>query len=105
MQAIYKGTTPSLTFTLPYTIEELSKMSMVFVQKGKVIIKKTLPEFGHTSKMYVVSLTQEETNLLDSSYDVLVQLKLQLDNTKQVFISDEDTMRFEVKKIYDKELF
>ena len=81
MHVIYKGTTPSFSFTLPYTIDEISKMSIVFVQQGKVIIKKVKSDFSHTNKIFIVSLT------------------------KQVFISDEDTMKFEVKKIYDREIF
>jgi hypothetical protein len=105
MHVIYKGTTPSFSFTLPYTIDEISKMSMVFVQQGKVIIKKVKSDFSHTNKIFIVSLTQQETNLFNSQNEVRVQLKLQLDNTKQVFISDEDTMKFEVKKIYDREIF
>lgn len=105
MHVIYKGTTPSLSFTLPYTKEEISKMSMVFVQQNKVKIKKVKDDFNSTDNIYVINLTQQETNLFDSHYEVVAQLKLQLESSKKVLISNEDDMKFIVKKIYDKELF
>lgn len=58
-----RGTTPTLTFTTPYTAAEITIAYVTFSQRGAVILDKEMGDSGIVVSDYEISvtLTQEES--------------------------------------------
>ena len=41
---MYRGTTPTFTFTLPIECETITKLSVAFKQGGKLLFERGLPD-------------------------------------------------------------
>ena len=58
---MYRGTTPTLKFTLPFDTSTLDAVWVTIAQSGKVIINKTKSDCDLKGKDISVTLTQAET--------------------------------------------
>lgn len=58
---MYRGTTPTHTFTLPFEASQLSEAYITYAQNNQVVIEKTLSECTIDGKNLSVTLTQTET--------------------------------------------
>lgn len=69
-----KGTTPTLTFRLPYEVEQLSDIK-VTISQGGTTLEKRLDDFKASDTTVYVTLTQDETFLFDDDSVADVQLR------------------------------
>ena len=72
---MYRGTTPTLEFTLPFAVSELSKAWITIGQFGKSVIKRTLAECTVDGDKIIVTLTQQETLQLRVDDDTEIQIR------------------------------
>lgn len=79
---MYRGTTPTLTFTLPFEGDRLDLLSIAFAQvkpleglEPKVILEKTLADCTVSGNCVAVTLTEEETLRLRGGKSVDIQLR------------------------------
>lgn len=71
-----RGTTPTHTFTLPFGVETVAKVRILYAQHDEVLVTKTEEDCTMTGQTIQVRLTQEETLALDSSTVVAIQLRV-----------------------------
>ena len=70
-----RGTTPTLKFTLPFDVEQLTTAWLTFSQNNQVVINKTLSDCTYSGKVITLVLTQTDTLALDSKYRVEIQIR------------------------------
>ena len=58
---MYRGTTPTFTFTLPIECETISRLSVAFKQGGKLLFERCLPDVTMSGNVLSCTLTEEET--------------------------------------------
>ena len=74
---VYKGSTPSLFFNTNAPLTNIAKMWLTFQQRGQVILDKDETDIAIVDSDTVkLKLTQEETLLFSSKYDIEVQLRI-----------------------------
>ena len=70
-----RGTTPTLTFNLPFETS-LLKSAYITVKSQNVEIEKTIDDCELTENSIATTLSQEETLQLPKDYRVKVQLRV-----------------------------
>ena len=75
---IIRGTTPTLTFALPFSAEQVEKAYVTFQQKGSVVLDKEAGASGCdcSENQLVVTLTQEETLRFLGGHKVEMQVRV-----------------------------
>lgn len=73
---MYRGTTPTLKFTLPFDTSTLDAVWVTIAQGGKVIINKTKVDCDLKGKDISVTLTQAETLALTAENKAEIQLRV-----------------------------
>ena len=68
---MYRGTTPTFTFTLPIECETITKLSVAFKQGGKLLFERGLPDVTMSC-----TLTEEETLQLRGDTELQIQLRV-----------------------------
>ena len=81
---LLRGTTPTHEFELPYPIELIEDVRVVYGQNNKAILTKTKQDCEFEDGKLSVSLIQEETFLLSPRKTVEIQLRIKLTNGKVV---------------------
>lgn len=71
-----RGATPTHTFTLPFSTDEVSKVRVVYSQDNRPIVVKEMEDCAFEGNDVVVELTQEDTLKFDSSKFVDIQLRV-----------------------------
>ncbi len=69
------GTTPTHTFNLPISTDEIAALRITYEQSDKILFKKKKDECELIDKKVIVRLKQEETLLFESNVIVRIQLK------------------------------
>lgn len=72
---MYRGTTPTLTFTLPFDSAELTVCSIAFAQGDTVVLEKTLSDCQRAGRTLSVTLTERDTLRFDCNKNVKIQLR------------------------------
>lgn len=72
---MYRGTTPTLIFNIPFTGENVEEIYITFVQGDKTVLEKTLADVTWEDKTIELKLTQEETLLFEKG-SVTIQHRL-----------------------------
>lgn len=72
---MYRGTTPTLTFNLPFATAALSEAYITFAQFGASVFEKTLTDCTAGVQALTVTLTQSDTLLLDATEKVEIQIR------------------------------
>ena len=80
---MYRGTTPTLTFVLPFEANKLEKLSVAFAQKktaydkeSTLVFEKELCHCDAKENAINLTLTETDTLALDCHYDVDIQLRV-----------------------------
>ena len=56
-----RGTTPTLSFTLPFTGEYITRLSIVFAQGGDIVLEKSLDDCRIEENSITLRLSEEDT--------------------------------------------
>lgn len=74
---MYRGTTPTLTFTLPFDCSNITALSVAFAQNEQVVFEKVYKDCVLDGNKVVVTLAEEDTLLLDChKREVEIQLRV-----------------------------
>lgn len=93
---MYRGTTPTLTFTLPFEVEQISKISLVFFQNHKLVFEKTKEDFTFEGNNLILKLTEKETLQFEASSN---QVELQFRFVVGGDVLASKIMKLEVQRI------
>ena len=74
---MYRGTTPTITFTLPIDGKTLTALNLCFAQKGDILLEKGLTDCSLEGNTLRVTPTEQET-LLFSADRGMVELQLRI---------------------------
>lgn len=89
---MFRGTTPTLKFTLPFGADRLSCAWITLAQNKKDIIDKPITECACAENALTVTLTQEETLLLNSDCKTEIQIRVKTADGKalasKIFVVD-----------------
>lgn len=72
---MYKTTTPTHSFTLPFTVSNIDKLMLTYKQGDKTLDFDE-SDVTMNNKTVSIKLTQEQTALFEGGKDVLVQMKI-----------------------------
>lgn len=75
---MYRGTTPTITFTIPFSVDDIVSCWITISQNRQVIIDKPIEECELNGSTIRTTLTQEETLRLGVSDKTEIQLRLRL---------------------------
>ena len=73
---IFRGTTPTIFVDCPFDADSLGEAYLTIQQLGRTVIEKTLQDFRREGKDLAVTLSQEETLLLNDKYAAEAQVTL-----------------------------
>lgn len=72
-----RGTTPTLTFNLPFDVSNLKTAYVTIKSKDKTVkVEKSLAECTAVGKSIIATLTQADTLLFEGRKNVRVQLRV-----------------------------
>lgn len=74
---MYRGTTPTFTFTLPFSCKQITALSVCFAQQKQIVLEKALCDCAIKENTLTVNLTEEETLLFDQDKG-LVEMQLRV---------------------------
>ena len=92
---MYRATTPTHIFTLPFDTDQLKKIQITYRQFGETILQKNETQCVLTRKSIQVELTQEETLQFQTTAEVFIQLR--------VMTTDGKVMASEILQKWPKE--
>lgn len=75
---MYRGTTPTLTFTLPIKANTITLMNLALSQFGRVLVSKGLADSTIDGKTVSFTLTEEETLKLNGTSNSGVEIQLRI---------------------------
>lgn len=70
------GATPTHTFNLPISTDEIAALRITYEQSGKIVLQKEKDECELNDKQVIVKLSQEETLEFDSNAIARMQVKV-----------------------------
>ena len=73
---MYRGTTPTHIFTLPFDVSVVKTAKIIYSQFGRAILTKTGDALELTGQQIQTKLTQEDTLTFDCKADVFIQLRV-----------------------------
>lgn len=74
---MYRGTTPTITFTLPFDESRITALNLCFAQQGEAVLEKGLGDCKLEKYSLQVSLTEQETLLFDAKKGMVdMQLRI-----------------------------
>ena len=73
---MYRGTTPTHTFDIPFLSTELSELTISYLQDGKVVLQKSLEDCIVEDYVVKVTLTKADTCEFKHTFPVMVQLQI-----------------------------
>ncbi len=79
---MYRATTPTHIFTLPFAAEQLKAVRITYRQLGKTVLQKTEADCTLAGNTVRLELTQQESLLFQSTDWVYVQLRAVTDGGK-----------------------
>lgn len=74
---MYRGTTPTLIFTIPFDCTQITALNLCFVQQGEIVLEKDLESCRLEKDSLQVSLTEQETLLFDAKKG-MVEMQLRI---------------------------
>ncbi len=73
---MYRATTPTHIFTLPFDTDQLKTIRITYRQFGETVLQKNETQCVFTDKAIKVELTQEETLRFQPTAEVFIQLRV-----------------------------
>ncbi len=93
---MYRGTTPTMTFTLPFDTGGITALNLCFVQQGEIVLEKGMTDCVLEKNNLLVSLTEQETLLFEADKGMVeMQLRIGCGDTRMA----SHIMRVSVEKI------
>ena len=91
-----RGTTPTITYTFPFSVSNISKIRIYFLQGKDTIITKGEDDCTMSNQSVSVTLTEEETYMFNAKKRVETKTRFLRTNgvvggTKGQFIDVEET--------------
>lgn len=81
-----RGTTPTHTFELPFSIDLIKEIEITYQQSGKIFLQKRKTDCNCNGNSASLTLTQEETFLFKNDLPVEIQIRV-LDKDEKAFAS------------------
>lgn len=97
---MYRATTPTHTFRLPFSTSLIDEVLITYSQKGIIILEKRLDDVKVSEHTLSVTLTQEETNLFTRGDKAKVQLRIKSGESVQA----SNIIEVMVKKVLNDEV-
>lgn len=91
---MYRGTTPTHIFTLPFNVEDLQIVEVTYEQLGQIILQKSKSDCTLEGKIIKLELTQKESLQFQPAQPVSIQLRVKTKEGK--------VLASEIKKIIPK---
>ena len=82
-----RGTTPQHTFTIPFDVSLAKEVMIIYAQNDVEVFRKTTEDCQMYGKTISVTLTQEDTLLLNHKHNVQIQVRL-LTNDGKALVSN-----------------
>ena len=93
---MYRGTTPTVTFTLPFDSSCITALNLCFAQLGKVVLEKDLTDCVGEGNTLRVVLAETETLLFNANNGMVeMQLRIGCGETRMA----SNIMRVSVERI------
>lgn len=80
---MYRGTTPTLYFTMPFDSTGISQLYITFNQEGKYVLEKTLGDVTYTDKRIELKLTQTDTLQIKSGA-IQMQIRVKFEDDSAI---------------------
>ena len=77
-----RGTTPTLTFAIPFDTSKITDGYVTFAQQKFVIIDKKVSDCELDGNIINLTLTQEETLKFQTESDVEIQITVKIDDRR-----------------------
>lgn len=94
---IFRGTTPTLKFQLPFQASELTQVYLTAKQDTQVVFEKDIDDLTLDGSTITCELTQTETLALDVTKDVAMQFRFKFgtkaDASKLIYMSVEQILK------------
>ncbi len=74
---MYRGTTPTITFTLPLAGSAITALNLSFAQNGELVLEKGLADCLLVDNTLQITLTEQET-LLFGAEKGMVEMQLRI---------------------------
>lgn len=71
-----KGTTPTHTFSIPFGVENVDEVKVIYMQGDRQVMCKTTADCNMMGNTISVKLTQEDTFLFDSDRHCKIQIRV-----------------------------
>lgn len=98
---IYRGSTPTLIFNLPFATTTLKGITATFVQVGNIIFEKEINDCTLEDNKIKIDLTQQETLQLNAGSYLIIQLKVKTSNDKVLPTKPQAIL---VENVYNEEV-
>ena len=93
---MYRGTTPTITLTLPFESSRITALNLCFAQQGEIVLEKGLLECVAEGNTLSVNLTEADTLLFNSEKGMVeMQLRVGCGDTRMA----SNIMRLSVEEI------
>lgn len=73
---MYRGTTPTLTFTLPIEAATITALNIALAQRGRVVVSRDLDGVETDGRKITMTLTEEETLRLYADVELRIQVRV-----------------------------
>lgn len=73
---MYRGTTPTLTFTLPIEAATITALNIALAQCGRVVVSRDLDGVETDGRKITMTLTEEETLRLYADTELQIQVRV-----------------------------
>lgn len=73
---MYRGTTPTLTFTLPIETSTITALNIALAQCGRVMVSRSLDGVETDGRKVQMTLTEEETLRLYDDVNLQIQVRV-----------------------------
>lgn len=74
---MHRGTTPTITFSLPFASDRITALHLCFSQKSEIVLEKNLTDCTPEGNTLQVSLTEAETLRFDEQKG-MVEMQLRV---------------------------
>lgn len=70
-----RGTTPTITFSLPFNVNTVRNVEVYFAQNDELVLEKSMDECVLSGTTLAVTLSQADTLLLDDEEKLQIQVR------------------------------
>ena len=93
---MYRGTTPTITFTLPFDTSRITALNICFSQQGRIVLEKGLNECTLSENKIQTTLSETDTLSFDSEKEIVeMQLRVGFEEIRAA----SNIMFFSVERI------